>query len=169
MAAGAVGVVRSAQAEKEELLFILANSGSTALVVEDYKTLRKLSDRLHSLPIKLVVLLSDEELDQNETLKIVNYSALLAIGSDHPPQPVKQNREMLATLMYTSGTTGKPKGVMLSHGNLLHQVTTLGVVVQPQRAIASSASFPPGMSTNEQQSISYFLKVAPRFTPTFAK
>jgi len=133
MAAGAVDVVRSAQAEKEELLFILANSGSTALVVEDYKTLRKLSDRLDSLPIKLVVLLSDEELDQNETLKIVNYSALLAIGSDHPPQPVKQNREMLATLMYTSGTTGKPKGVMLSHGNLLHQVTTLGVVVQPQK------------------------------------
>ncbi len=133
MAAGAVDVVRSAQAEKEELLFILANSGSTALVVEDYKTLQKLSDRLDSLPIKLVVLLSDEELDQNETLKIVNYSALLAIGSDHPPQPVKQNREMLATLMYTSGTTGKPKGVMLSHGNLLHQVTTLGVVVQPQK------------------------------------
>jgi len=37
-----------AQAEREELLFILADSGSTALVVEDRKTLKKLRDRLDS-------------------------------------------------------------------------------------------------------------------------
>jgi long-chain acyl-CoA synthetase len=44
MASGAVDVVRSAQAEREELLFILADSGSTALVVEDIKTLKKLRE-----------------------------------------------------------------------------------------------------------------------------
>jgi long-chain acyl-CoA synthetase len=34
-------------------------------------------------------------------------------------------------LLYTSGTTGQPKGVPLSQGNLLHQLRTLGVAVSP--------------------------------------
>jgi long-chain acyl-CoA synthetase len=132
--AGAVDVVRSAQAEREELLFILADSGSTALVVEDRKTLKKLRNRLDSLPIQLVVLLSDEE-PADETLKVVNFPQLMTTGSNQPLRSVNQNRDTLATLLYTSGTSGKPKGVMLSHGNLLHQISTFGAVfgaVSPQ-------------------------------------
>jgi len=132
MTSGAVDVVRSALSDWEELLFILADSGSTTLVVEDRKTLKKLRARLDSLPIQLVVLLSDEESDADEMLKVLNYPALMAVGSNSLLQPVVRNRQMLATLMYTSGTGGKPKGVMLSHGNLLSQIISAGVVVQPQ-------------------------------------
>lgn len=39
--------------------------------------------------------------------------------SDFP----KVTGDDLATIVYTSGTTGRPKGVMLSHGNLLHQTS----------------------------------------------
>jgi long-chain acyl-CoA synthetase len=66
---------------------------------------------------------------------VLNFPALLAAGLNQPIQPVNQNRDTLATLIYTSGTSGKPKGVMLSYGNLLHQITTLGAIfgaVQPQ-------------------------------------
>jgi len=132
MTAGAVDAVRSSQAEREELLFILANSGSTALVVENIKTLKKLQEGIKDLPIQLIILLSEEVPQADETPKIVNLPQLMEIGSNHTLQSVSQNRDTLATLMYTSGTTGKPKGAMLSHGNLMHQVTTIGAVVQPQ-------------------------------------
>ena len=47
--------------------------------------------------------------------------APLAIGPAHQadPEPVQADAGQVAALLYTTGTTGKPKGVMLSHGNLL--------------------------------------------------
>jgi long-chain acyl-CoA synthetase len=132
MTAGAVDAVRSAQAEKEELLFIIANSGSTALVVEDIKTLNKLRDRLSNPPIRVIILLSEETPPPDENLQVLNFSQLMEIGAKSTFQPVAYNRTDLASLIYTSGTTGKPKGVMLSHDNLLHQVLTFGTVVQPK-------------------------------------
>ena len=129
--AGAANVVRSSSADKDELLYILENSGSIALVVEDLKTLKKLGSRIYDLPIQLVVLLSDEESDRKGFLNVVNFAQVIAKGENATLEHVDQNRETLATLLYTSGTTGKPKGVMLSHGNLLHQIVTLGVLVQP--------------------------------------
>jgi long-chain acyl-CoA synthetase len=131
MTAGGVDAVRSATAETEELLYIAENSDSTVLVVEDLKLLKRLRHRLDSLPIRLVVLLSDEAPPAEDTLKVVNFSQLLDLGVNRPLSAVSLKPSDLATLIYTSGTTGKPKGVMLSHANLLQQINTLGAIVQP--------------------------------------
>ncbi|WP_228038125.1 long-chain fatty acid--CoA ligase [Nodosilinea sp. LEGE 06152] len=132
MTAGGMNAVRSATAEKEELIYIAEHSESTVLVVETLALLTRLQDRLSALPIALVILLSDEEPPTDERLKILNFSQLMALGQERPYTPVTIKPEDLATLIYTSGTTGQPKGVMLSHRNLLHQINTLESVVQPK-------------------------------------
>ena len=132
MTAGAVDVVRSSGAEQQELAYILENSDSNALVVENIKTLDKLTPELANLPIELVVLLSDETPAEDAAVKTLNFPQLMELGKNNSLQPVEQTKDTLATLLYTSGTTGKPKGVMLSHGNLLHQVNYVKTVFQPQ-------------------------------------
>ena len=155
MMAGAANAVRGATADPEELLYIIQDSGSTALVVENRALLKKLQHRLPDLPIQLIVLLSDEEPEASPTLNTVKFSQVMTTGANRPLKPTNHNPQTLATLLYTSGTTGKPKGVMLTHGNLLHQVTTFGTILQPEIG-ESALSILPSWHAYER-TVEYFL------------
>jgi long-chain acyl-CoA synthetase len=155
MLAGAFNAVRSSQADPQELLSILANSQAQTLVVEDIKTLTKLIDRLADLPINLIILLSDEQPDLATEIKIVNFTKTIDLGSTTNFTPVGLKKTDLATLLYTSGTSGNPKGVMLTHANLLHQVNTCGTVI-PAAAGSRVLSILPSWHSYER-SCEYYL------------
>jgi long-chain acyl-CoA synthetase len=132
MLAGGVDVVRSSQAEAAELQFILQDSGAIGLIVEDLATFQKLRPQISELPIQFIILLTEETPSSEETYKMLRFSEVLELGKDAELLPVTQTRQTLATLMYTSGTSGKPKGVMLSHGNLVSQVWSAATVLVPE-------------------------------------
>jgi long-chain acyl-CoA synthetase len=126
LAIGAVDATRSSQAERQEILFILENSDSTYLVAENLALYHKLLPELQSLPIKTVILLSDEPAPQGG----YNFQEILARGASQDLGNPPITKDTLATLIYTSGTGGNPKGVMLSHGNLLYQITNAPEVIR---------------------------------------
>jgi long-chain acyl-CoA synthetase len=136
MRCGGADAVRGSAAPVEELRYILADSGAVGLVVESPALLARLGlDAQACQRLRFVVLLEGEAPAGAGAgdLPCLSWEAFLAQGAAAtvPPAP-SGGPERLATLLYTSGTTGEPKGVPLSHGNLLHQVRSLGALVDPQ-------------------------------------
>lgn len=135
MTVGAVDAVRGAMADPEELRYILSHSNSVALVVQDLETLKKLAAQPDPMPISRIILLTDEAVPNDPAfngLQIYPFQQVMEMGRDRPLNPVERDRESLATLMYTSGTSGRPKGVMLNHRNLLSQISGAATVVNLQ-------------------------------------
>ncbi len=131
MTAGAVDAVRGSQADRDELAFILDNSDAVAMIVQDQATLTKLADCIGDKNLQFIGLLSDEIPQLETPVKLLNFNQLMALGDGVAVKSVERDRTNLATLMYTSGTSGRPKGVMLSQGNLLSQIAGACSVVHP--------------------------------------
>ena len=116
--AGGVIVPLNNKLSAADLAYILDHSGARVLIAdEDFRGL--IEDLAPGLPGLEWVLYFRPGSDASE------YEALLAAT---PPMPDQlRGYEDLAGIFYTSGTTGRPKGVMLSHRNLLWN-TMSGIV-----------------------------------------
>ncbi len=115
---GLVVVPLYTQDRPDNVAYILNNSGCRVLLLESmeqWQELSALSDQLGGLVRILISGAMPDSVDEPRLKSTEDW--LPENGGETRHVPREPNS--LATIVYTSGTTGRPKGVMLSHNNIL--------------------------------------------------
>jgi long-chain acyl-CoA synthetase len=132
---GAVNVPLHAPLSPPQVEYQLGHSRARAIFVSDQAQADKVLASLGTLP-DLRLLVSFDPIQVDGQLPHQSWEALRQLGAgdlgalaEAGRLEAATNRDDLATIIYTSGTTGQPKGVMLSHGNLLSNAETAGTLL----------------------------------------
>ncbi|MEZ4721315.1 MAG: long-chain fatty acid--CoA ligase [Flavobacteriales bacterium] len=121
MMAGAINVPIYPTISSKDYEFIFNDSEVKICFVSDQELLDKVLEIKDKVP-SLSHIVSFQKLEQAEL-----FTDFIERGKDVPTEEIDKRKaaiksEDLATLIYTSGTTGSPKGVMLSHNNIVANV-----------------------------------------------
>ncbi len=120
-----------------QLAYLCNDSRSSVLFVEDDEQLDKAIEVWQEMPhLRHVVVWDMDGLSKINDPRIISLQQLRELGKSYDqkhPEQFKQRIDSrqahdLAILVYTSGTTGKPKGAMHSHAGLVHSIRGLNLM-----------------------------------------
>lgn len=137
MSFGGVNVPRGSDTPTQELEFIVGHSESCYLVIESDRLLNRHSDFITNCRQLQAVFVMTGSADCDLKSRVFFYNDLLGDRSytrddidDFLVVGERIKPGDLLTIIYTSGTTGMPKGVQLSHGNIMHNVQVVPEIIK---------------------------------------
>jgi long-chain acyl-CoA synthetase len=122
--AGAILVPMNPQFKETEVKYELNDSGAETIVVSDflYSNVKTIKEQTN---LKHVIIIESRESGKNLPEGTLGWVKLMDSTISNPPKYIYDVKEDLAALVYTSGTTGLPKGTMLTHYNIVSNVVQI--------------------------------------------